>query len=616
MQPATPLEPDPSSLSASAPAPRDDATSLPASDRSASATDVSKGGGLERLPVGLRRSPILGPLARLLAAHRARLLPPLFLLLVLQPAIVVLLGGRDLSSFHTAAIGAAEAVPALAIHAGRLGGALILSLAALSCLGWFTSTRRGRQRRTSSRRGRRRPRRSRHLSRRSASFRQAVSAGSGEIGPAAVDAASTPVDAGMATPSRRRRPSRTRRRVRPRATSASAALPVHWLLAVALAFHFFCAILPQFIGIDPQFHIGSLYVGLLILALYAGRRLAHRPVLEAAQWAIAAMMVASLLVHQVMPDMTATGAALDQRLPFLDTRFWGLGSGPNSIAPLAVVQLILQLHLPARRSIFWIVGSLVSALAAVIVILWSQSQTTWAVALLVLPLFALRKRFGTRISDTSFEAHHVVFGLAVMIGALIFLGTELIRSGAWDALMAMVPGERSSIWKSGALDTATAIGDQMMTGRGRIWSTAIDIWRDDPLLGFGAQAWGSEFRLYYNLPYGVHAHNQWLQALSVSGLVGFVALTAYVVALAWFAWKTSGLSRGFTLALFVLVLMRMVTETPLDTAAMQSSDVATHLLLLYALFAYGSRAERRSAPLPATSRQHARRLPGTVLPSH
>lgn len=656
------------------------------------------------------RPPLLYPLVRLLAKYRGWFLPLLFALLVLQPATVVLVGGRDLSSFHSTQYEDFTFSP-LATHVGRTMIVATLALALASCVAWFTSSRRGQKARPRSGRGRRRQGRSQSQRARRARHRSEVAvvdgldalaaepaspaldnpsplagaaaeggeagrdvgrdagreagAGGGDetlIDPVLVDdeptlggevdgveptqaeagegaqaeaeareeaageeaalpdvAGADAADLGTAPvqesgkeaaeaaaaaegkrgQSRRRRRHQGSRRSRSRATSA--VLPVHALLVIALAYHGFTVILPQFIGLDPHFQIRSLYPILVVLGLYAARRVPMKPVLEAAQWSIAAMMVAGLLLYPLAPQMTVTDASLEQRLSFVDTRFWGLGSGPNSVAPLATVQLMLQLHLPVRHGIFWRAAWFISALAAVVVILWSQSQTTWAAVLVVLPLLFVRQRLGASISRTSFEAHHVVFGLAIAIGALTYLGFEVIRTGAWSALMDSLPGQRSTIWKEGALDTATAIGDQMMTGRGRIWATAIDVWRDSPWFGFGARAWGSDFRYFYGLQHGLHAHNQWLQVLSVSGSVGFAFLMLYLVAMGWFAWKTSALSRGFTLALFGFVLMRMVTEVPLDMAALQTSDVVIHLLLLYSLFAYGSRSARRQQPARARS---------------
>ena len=381
-------------------------------------------------------------------------------------------------------------------------------------------------------------------------------------------------------------------------------LPVHRLLIWALAFALICNILPHLIGLDPRLPVHVLYAPVLILALYAGRRLPHRGVLETAQWSIAATLISGLLLHPLIPAATASPAGFEQRVPFLDTRFWGLGSGPNSVAPLALIQLLLQIHQRPRHSIFWVVANLIAAAAAITVLVWAQSQTAWAAALLVLPFLLMRRSLDETIGRTALQAHHVVFGLLGLAIGLAFIGGELIRSGAIQAIADLIPGAHSPVWKSGTLDAATAIGDQVMTGRGQIWAVALDVWRDAPWTGFGGRAWDADFRFYFGLPSALHAHNQWLQALSVSGFIGFAVLSLYLIVLAWFAWKTSGVSRGLTLALFTVIVVRMITEVPLELGYVMSADAVAHLLLLYLLFAYGSR-QRKTARAWS-----ARRRPG------
>ena len=103
--------------------------------------------------------------------------------------------------------------------------------------------------------------------------------------------------------------------------------------------------------------------------------------------------------------------------------------------------------------------------------------------------------------------------------AIAFVGAELIRTDALAALEDILSGSKSAVWKPGGLEPATAIGDEVMTGRGRIWEIAIDTWRDGPLLGFGAHAWDSDFRAYHGIPSGVHVHNQWLQVPTCEGII-------------------------------------------------------------------------------------------------
>jgi O-antigen ligase len=540
--------------------------------------------------------------SRVLARHRARFLPLMFALLILQPATVELASGRDLSTLGQDLFEEVEAPP-WASRAGRVMTLALLGLAGVSCVAWFTSKHRGQEQRASRTTSRRR--RSSQMRGRAGQRAPASVSGMGDAArpgagvgalPAVVAQGAVAPRDGAAAAGSRRASARRRHSAARAASSPVRSLPVQWLLAGALAFSVVCHTLPQLVGLDPRLPLQTLYAPLLILALYAGRRLPHRAVLDAVQWSIATVMVAGLAIHPFLPSTTSSIAGLEQRLPFFDTRFWGLGSGPNSIAPLAIVQLLLQLHQHRRPSPFWWLANGVAAAAALLVLLWAQSQTAWAAAALVLPFAMLRSSLDTQTGRTAFKPHHVVSGLFVSILVIGYIGAELINSGALQAVLDLLPGERSGVWKSGSFDTATAIGDQVMTGRGQIWAVALDVWRDNPWLGFGGRAWDFDFRHYYGLHYAVHAHSQPLQALSVSGLVGFSVFAVYFGALAWFSWKASAPSRGLTLALFVLILVRTVTEVPLELGGVTTADAATHLLLLYLVFAYGSRVRKRPGP--------------------
>ena len=518
-----------------------------------------------------RRSPWIVA-SRIVARYRARLVPAIFALIILTPGLMMLLSRRDLSSeaqnqFDVIAL---SPVPTLI---GRIGTLSILILSVAAIFGWFASARRGQLRRGSRSASRSRQR------------------GSGERkgdDSAAIRARMLATSQAGRARSTSLRGSATRGAGRPARSGAglraSRGVPLVVLLVAALIFHVSCAVLPQVTGIADKFALGSVYFAIVVLALYASRRMPRRKVLDAIQWSIAIFMLTGIALAFVNPASAVTSAGLDQRLSFIDSRFWGVGSNPNSVAPLAVLQLILQVRQRWQHSIIWLAANLVAAVGAVVVVIWAQSQTAWAAAAVILPWVFIRSRLDRRVAFTAIEPHHAVIGLIGLIIGVGILGMELITRNTAGAVADTIPG--AAFWQGGVMTTATRVGDHFMTGRGIIWSLALDVWCDHPWLGFGSTAWDYDFRQAYGLPLATSAHNQWMQALSVSGLVGAAALSVYVVLLAYFAWRASGVSRGLTLALFVLLAVRMVTEVPLESRVLLSSDVAQHLALLYCLFVY------------------------------
>src|SRR4029077_15069545 len=105
--------------------------------------------------------------------------------------------------------------------------------------------------------------------------------------------------------------------------------------------------------------------------------------------------------------------------------------------------------------------------------------------------------------------------------------------------------------------------------------------------------------------HAVSAHNQFLQTLSVAGTIGLIGLAAYLAVLVRYAVRAARPSQALSIGLLILVLLRCVTETPLQLESFLSGAFVTQLLLFHVALAFGKRAPSRAratAPLiPAAS---------------
>lgn len=93
-----------------------------------------------------------------------------------------------------------------------------------------------------------------------------------------------------------------------------------------------------------------------------------------------------------------------------------------------------------------------------------------------------------------------------------------------------------TIWLGAGSAVERGVGLQVSdpdfsTGRIHFWSTTLQIIRDNPVLGTGLDAFGVSFTKYdtwngvYRLEY---AHNDYLQTLSDSGIVGFIFIILFI----------------------------------------------------------------------------------------
>ena len=395
--------------------------------------------------------------------------------------------------------------------------------------------------------------------------------------------------AAPAEPPPAHRPVLLKRRSKPRAALTffrSDSLSVT-LLAALLIYMTGNIVMPALFGAIPHFQLHFAYLFIVMIGAYASRHYPPSRTLDVAKLCLMLMLVAGLIAAVLRPDLALDYGAQEKRIDAIDFRLWGLGSGPNSVGPLAVLLLILLVHKPFRLKLL----TLIAVASAAITLVLSQSQTAWTAAAVILPLMLIYRNLAQWL-DTGLRRRP----LLLLIGAplVLFLigltGWELIHADVFGALtealsMRTTDGDGGAGMLGGG---QLLLEDQVMTGRGRIWALALDLWRDNFWFGYGLSAWDIEFRRMIRMPTAWHAHNQPIQALSVAGMVGLIALLIYLAVLGWQAFRTMRRSGGLTMALLVLVLIRSLTESPLESTGLLNGDALQHIVLFYAIASYGA----------------------------
>lgn len=97
-----------------------------------------------------------------------------------------------------------------------------------------------------------------------------------------------------------------------------------------------------------------------------------------------------------------------------------------------------------------------------------------------------------------------------------------------------------TVWLGAGADAVRSVGvegsdpNDFTNGRIHFWTVALDIIRNNPIIGSGLDAFGMSFTQYdtWNGQFRLeHAHNDYLQTLSDSGIVGFGLLVMFIVLL-------------------------------------------------------------------------------------
>jgi O-antigen ligase/tetratricopeptide (TPR) repeat protein len=224
---------------------------------------------------------------------------------------------------------------------------------------------------------------------------------------------------------------------------------------------------------------------------------------------------------------TSTAPPLDVRLP----------AGPYRA--VHHVALLLALLLPAllqtsRRRLLGLLAIL-AAIATLAVIYMTGRRTVWLALLAVAAgAAALRLHINRRL---------VTGGLLVTAGGVV--GLTVV--GAMDAIAGRL------------LNTFT------LAIRAETWLTALGLWLERPLNGWGPGSFAATFSYGETFPVypdpGGHAHNVAVQALLEGGLLGLAALTLLVAGLAMGIWRNQHRS-GYALAGFALFGLMSLTDLP------------------------------------------------------
>jgi len=344
--------------------------------------------------------------------------------------------------------------------------------------------------------------------------------------------------------------------------------PSALLLGAFLAYWAGSIGVPAFLGANPQVTHELLYaLGAGAAACLASPRDRER-ILDVARDTLFVLMLAGVAfipvrLHMVLDTTYAEG--LLRGLP----RFGGLATHPVSQGMMAQVALLLLLARPYpqawRRQAAWALGLGVLFLA--------QSKTAWIAFAIAAGAIAW-VRHGRAVWSRVADPRRGDFGVAMCA-----LAGLAVLAGSATLLVADVAGRLGDF-------LASDQGAQLMslTGRDRIWAAAAQEWASHPVFGYGLSLWDAAYRASIGLPNATHAHNQFMDDAARAGTVGAMALVAYAGALLALSLRHARDSAGLSMALFLAIALRAISEVPLSLQG-YGPELFTHLLLLVTLAA-------------------------------
>jgi O-antigen ligase len=190
-----------------------------------------------------------------------------------------------------------------------------------------------------------------------------------------------------------------------------------------------------------------------------------------------------------------------ENLALSDGRYTAPGFNENELGIILALGLVMSCYLLVRNKgprAIWFIHVPVSVIA----ICLTGSRGSFIAAIVALLMFPL--------SYGSFSRAQKKFGTLALV-VVVASGMAIIPAASWDRI--------------GSIQSE--ISEGTLTKRTYIWAAGMDVFREHPLIGVGAGAFGASVYSKLDVPYV--AHNSYLSVLVEMGVVGellFVALLA------------------------------------------------------------------------------------------
>ncbi len=318
------------------------------------------------------------------------------------------------------------------------------------------------------------------------------------------------------------------------------------------------AILAAMYAIVPHVTTTLLIVPVALTAAFVLPRIEPDDFLRGCRRGILLVAYGSLVAIIVAPSWALDLHYYDSLIPGFTVRLHGLATHANTLAPLLGLFVLSELPRSSRSAVSWM--NLAVVLACLVL---TQSKTTW---ILTLAGVGVHLAFAPWTTSRLRRTLALSTVATVVVACMLFLVTT--------------PSLLTLPWESASVRT--------LTGRTEIWAATLALWHRNPLFGYGPDLWNAHMSAQYLATLGVttaHAHNQWIQVLGESGLLGFVPLVAFGLALIAYAVRYAQVAGGVALTWTIVFLLRTITETPMRASlgdSMLQQFILVALLLLCA----------------------------------
>jgi len=335
------------------------------------------------------------------------------------------------------------------------------------------------------------------------------------------------------------------------------AFVIYWLATVAA---------PALFGAHPQVAHDYLYTLAIGYAALLATEQERDKILDVSRDTLFAFLVGSLALVLVAPAMAVDASYTQGLLPGVP-RLGGLAPHPVALGTFAQIFLLLLWCRPFKH--WWL--NVPAWIAGGTCLFFAQSKTAW-IAFVLCTVCLVAVRNGTNAWRRLGDPREGAFGALLLVGtiAVVLALTGLILLGDVGSTV------------SSLLETDEGAQLMTFTGRDKIWAIAIEEWQNSPVFGYGPGLFDADFRASIHMANATNGHNQFMDTLARSGTVGATALVLYAIVLLALSLRYARATGGLSVALFVALALRSVSEVPLILFG-YGAELFTHLLLIVTL---------------------------------
>ena len=258
------------------------------------------------------------------------------------------------------------------------------------------------------------------------------------------------------------------------------------------------------------------------------------------------LLAASFLMILIKPSLVMESSYSQGYIAGLP-RLAGLAAHAVMLGELSLLTGLLLWMCPLQNRLIQIMAIMMAVVACFL----AQSKTAWFSAVPCIGVM-LWYRYKLRL-DHSVRTNHALPLLIIVISilSLVVATTFFAFSGMSDSFERFLSSSEGSQLTS-------------LTGRDVIWDFALSEWSKYPTFGYGPEFLNLNQRLSIGMANAVHAHNQFIDLMARSGMVGLLSVLPYLATVCILVRKVDLAYKSLAMAFLIAVLIRCVSEVPLS----------------------------------------------------